>query len=233
MQRKKHSPDFKAKVALEALKGLKTVNQIASETEVHPTQVTLWKKQLSEAIPTIFATEQGSKQKKQEDITGLLYQQIGQLKVELDWVKKKLELPTSAKKKLIEAEHREISISRQCELLGLARSSFYYEPRPETAENLRLMRMLDLQYTATPFYGVRRMTAYLNSQGEEVNHKRVRRLMREMGLEAIYPKPKLSVAGDNIRRYPYLLRERQITAPNQVWSTDITYCSFHKKGDEI
>jgi putative transposase len=89
MQRKKHSPDFKAKVALEALKGLKTVNQIASETEVHPTQVTLWKKQISEAIPTIFATEQGSKQKKQEDITGLLYQQIGQLKVELDWVKKK------------------------------------------------------------------------------------------------------------------------------------------------
>jgi putative transposase len=88
--------------------------------------------------------------------------------------------------------------------------------------------MLDLQYTATPFYGVRRMTAYLNSQGEEVNHKRVRRLMREMGLEAIYPKPKLSVAGDNIRRYPYLLRERQITAPNQVWSTDITYIPMPK-----
>jgi putative transposase len=88
--------------------------------------------------------------------------------------------------------------------------------------------MLDAQYTATPFYGVRRMTAYLNNQGEEVNHKRVRRLMREMGLEAIYPKPKLSVAGDNIRRYPYLLRERQITAPNQVWSTDITYIPMPK-----
>jgi putative transposase len=72
------------------------------------------------------------------------------------------------------------------------------------------------------------MTAYLNSQGEEVNHKRVRRLMREMGLEAIYPKPKLSVAGNNIRRYPYLLREWQITAPNQVWSTDITYIPMPK-----
>jgi putative transposase len=90
------------------------------------------------------------------------------------------------------------------------------------------MQMLDKQYTETPFYGVRRMTAYLNSQGEEVNHKRVRRLMREMGLEAIYPKPKLSVAGDNVRRYPYLLRERQITAPNQVWSTDITYIPMPK-----
>jgi len=89
MQRKKHSPDFKAKVALEALKGLKTVNQIASETEVHPTQVTLWKKQLTEAIPSIFATGQGQKQKSQEDITAMLYQQIGQLKVELDWVKKR------------------------------------------------------------------------------------------------------------------------------------------------
>jgi len=178
MQRKKHSPDFKAKVALEALKGLKTVNQIASETEVHPTQVTLWKKQLSEAIPSIFASDQGQKQKSQEDITALLYQQIGQLKVELDRVKKKLELPINAKRKLIEPEHGEITIGRQCELLGLARSSFYDEPRPENAENLRLMQMLDKQYTETPFYGVRRMTAYLNSQGEEVNHKRVRRLMR-------------------------------------------------------
>jgi len=90
------------------------------------------------------------------------------------------------------------------------------------------MQMLDKQYTETAFYGVRRMTAYLNSQGEEVNHKRVRRLMREMGLEAIYPKPKLSVGGDNVRRYPYLLRERQITAPNQVWSTDITYIPMSK-----
>jgi putative transposase len=85
------------------------------------------------------------------------------------------------------------------------------------------MQILDKQYTETPFYGVRRMTAYLNSQGEEVNHKRVRRLMRGMGLEAIYPKPKLSLAGDNISRYPYLLREQQITAPNQVWSTYITF----------
>jgi putative transposase len=90
------------------------------------------------------------------------------------------------------------------------------------------MQMLDRQYTETPFYGLRRMTVYLKSQGEEVNHKRVRRLMREMGLEAIYPKPKLSVSGANIRRYLYLLRGRQITAPNQVWSTDITYIPMPK-----
>jgi putative transposase len=89
MQRKKHSAEFKAKVALEAAKGLKTINEIASESEVHPTQVTLWKKQLLEEIPTLFASNRGQKQKTQEDLTATLYQQIGQLKVELDWVKKK------------------------------------------------------------------------------------------------------------------------------------------------
>jgi putative transposase len=85
------------------------------------------------------------------------------------------------------------------------------------------MRQIDEQFTRTPFYGVRRMTAYLNTQGEGVNPKRVRRLMRTMGLEAIYPKPRLSLSGDNPRRYPYLLKGRTLSAPNQVWSTDITY----------
>jgi putative transposase len=132
-------------------------------------------------------------------------------------------LSVAEKKERIDLTHPSIPISRQCELLGLARSSFYYEPKPETEQNLRLMRMLDQQFTATPFYGVRRMTAWLATQGETVNPKRVRRLMRTMGLEAIYPKPNLSLAKDNVRKYPYLLKEVEITAPNQVWSTDITY----------
>jgi len=89
LQRKKHSAEFKAKIALEAAKGLKTINEIASESEVHPSQVTLWKKQLLEEIPTLFANNQSQKQKKDEDLTAMLDQQIGQLKVELDWVKKK------------------------------------------------------------------------------------------------------------------------------------------------
>jgi transposase-like protein len=89
MQRKKHSAEFKAKIALEAIKGLKTINEIASEAEVHPTQVTLWKKQLLEEIPSLFASTRSQKQKKDEDLTAALYQQIGQLKVELDWIKKK------------------------------------------------------------------------------------------------------------------------------------------------
>jgi len=96
---------------------------------------------------------------------------------------------------LIEVGDPALSVRRQCELLGLSRSSFYYEPVGETAEDLRLMRLIDEQYTACPFYGSRRMTEWLAERGEEVNRKRVRRLMRIMGLEAIYPKPRLSAAG--------------------------------------
>ncbi len=124
---------------------------------------------------------------------------------------------------MIEPTHPQLSIARQCDLLGIARSSWYYQPKGETADNLALMRLLDEQYTQTPFYGVERMTAWLRQQGLQVNPKRVRRLLRLMGLEALYPKPRLSLPGDEERRYPYLLRGRPITAVNDVWSTDITY----------
>ena len=112
---------------------------------------------------------------------------------------------------------------RQCELLGLSRSSFYYEPAVASPLNLALMRLIDEQYTRTPFYGTRRMTAGLQHQGYRVNRKRVTRLMRIMGLEAIYPKPSLSRPGEAPKRYPYLLKNMIIGHPNQVWSTDITY----------
>ena len=88
---------------------------------------------------------------------------------------------------MVEVDHPELSVRRQCELLGLNRSTFYYEPTGATPEDLRLMRLIDEQYTACPFYGSRRMTEWLTRQGEEVNRKRVQRLMRMMGLEAIYP----------------------------------------------
>ena len=109
-----------------------------------------------------------------------------------------------------------MSVRRQCELLGLSRSSLYYEPGGEAAEDLRLMRLIDEQYTARPFYGSRRMTVWLAEQGEGVNPKRARRLMRVMGLEAIYPKPRLSPAGKGHRVYPYLLRGVRVVRPDQV-----------------
>jgi putative transposase len=107
--------------------------------------------------------------------------------------------------------------------MGLPRSTWYYEPQPETAENLHLMRLLDEQYTRTPFYGSRRMVIALGEQGSKVNRKRVQRLMQKMGIEAIYPKPRLSDPAPGHRIYPYRLRGLQITRPNQVWGTDITY----------
>ena len=118
---------------------------------------------------------------------------------------------------------RALSVRRQCELLGLNRSSLYYVPAAASADNLRLMRLLDEEYTRHPFLGSRRMTVWLERQGESVNRKRVQRLLRIMGLEAIYPKPRLSVAGRGHRIYPYLLRDVRVERANQVWSTDITY----------
>jgi putative transposase len=127
-------------------------------------------------------------------------------------------------RRLVEDGHPQLSVRRQCELLGLCRSSLYYQPARDTAENLRLMRLIDEEYTAHPFYGSRKMTVWLREvQGEQVNRKRVRRLMRVMGLEAIYPKPRLSLAGRRQRIYPYLLRDVVIERPDQVWSADITY----------
>lgn len=124
---------------------------------------------------------------------------------------------------LVDADHAELSVRRQCELLGLNRATFYYQPASATPESLRLMRLIDEAYTAHPFLGSRRMTIWLGKRGEAVNRKRVQRLMRFMGLEAIYPKPRLSLAGRGHRIYPYLLRNVKIERPDQVWSTDITY----------
>lgn len=128
---------------------------------------------------------------------------------------------------MIEPGHPQISLARQCELLGVPRSTYYYTSQGESLENLHLMRLLDEKYTETPYYGMRRMTAWLQSQGYPVNRKRVARLMRTMGLETLYPKPRTSQAHPEHRVYPYLLRDVPITQVNQVWSTDITYIRLH------
>jgi putative transposase len=111
-----------------------------------------------------------------------------------------------------------LSIRRQCELAGLARGSWYYEPAGETARNLKLMRRIDELYLKRPYFGSRRLADELT-----VNRKRVQRLMRMMGLEAIYPKPQTTIRHPEHKIYPYLLRNVEVLRPNQVWSTDITY----------
>lgn len=125
---------------------------------------------------------------------------------------------------MLDGRNEKISIRRQCELLGISRNQYYYKSKLESAENIEIMRLLDKQYTKTPFYGIRRMTEQLRrEQGLVINRKRVRRLMDVMGLETIYRKPNLSKRNEEHKIYPYLLRNMKIERVNQVWSTDITY----------
>ena len=129
---------------------------------------------------------------------------------------------------MIDPAHTQISIRRQCGLIGLNRSTYYLEPAGEAPFNLMLMRLIDQQYMKTPFYGYPKMTAWLRRQKQMVNKKRVARLMRLMGLQAVFPGRRTTVPASGHKIYPYLLRGLAITRPNQVWSTDITYIPMVK-----
>ena len=133
-----------------------------------------------------------------------------------------------ARRALVEPKNTHLSICRQCELLGLNRSTYYLAPAAESEEDLRLMRLIDEQYLKTPFYGSRRMTAFLERRGEVVNRKRVRRLMALMGLEGLHPGPRTTVADPDAPAYPYLLRDRVLTHADEVWSSDITYVPMRR-----
>ena len=124
---------------------------------------------------------------------------------------------------MLDSKHLGLSLKHQCDLLGINRSSVYYKPRPIRPEDLEMMKLIDEQYMKTPVYGTRSMRDYLNRQGYKVNRKRVQRLMRLMGLEAIYPKPKTSKPHPGHRIYPYLLKGLNINRPDMVWATDITF----------
>jgi putative transposase len=119
-------------------------------------------------------------------------------------------------------------MTRQCRLLGIGRSGLYYRPKPTSEEDLALMKLIDRQYLVTPFYGSRKMTAWLGREGRKVGRKRVQRLMRLMGLRAVYRRPRTTTPAQGHRRYPYLLSGLSVTAPNQVWAADITYIPMAK-----
>ena len=124
---------------------------------------------------------------------------------------------------MISLMNENLSVIKQCELMELSRSTYYYKPVPETPHNLKIMKMIDQQYLITPFYGSRSMQMFLREKGEHVNRKRIQRLMKKMGLEAMYPKPKTSIGINEDYKFPYLLKDMVICRPNQVWATDITY----------
>ena len=129
---------------------------------------------------------------------------------------------------MIVTDDKTLSMARQCELLSVSRSSLYYESQGENPLNLKLMELIDKQFLDTPWYGSRQMARHLRRQGYNVGRKRVRRLMRKMGLHPIYQEPKTTVPNPEHKVYPYLLRNLEITRPNQVWCTDITYIRMQK-----
>lgn len=129
---------------------------------------------------------------------------------------------------MVECGHSRLSLVRQCRLLGISRSAVYYKPIGESESNLQLMRLIDEQFMDTPFYGARQMSKHLRRLGYAVGRKRIRRLMRKMGLEPIYQKPNTSAPHPGHKIYPYLLKGLEITEPNQVWATDITYIPMRR-----
>ena len=129
---------------------------------------------------------------------------------------------------MVEKEHPRLSVAAQCRLLSIPRSTFYHRLAGESIENLALMALINRQFMETPFYGVRQMTWHLRNGGHAVNPKRVRRLMRLMGLMPIYRRPNTSKPAKGHRPFPYLLRGLTIDCPNQVWCTDITYIPMRR-----
>mgnify|MGYP000175690376 CR=1 FL=1 len=129
---------------------------------------------------------------------------------------------------MVDPKASNLSIARQCRLLNLQRSSYYYRPKPIKAKDLELMRLIDEQYLKTPTWGSRSMRNHLRRLGYKINRKHVQRLMRLMGLEAIYPRPKTSRPHPEHKVYPYLLRNLNIDRPNQVWCTDLTYIPMNR-----
>lgn len=220
--RRKHTPSFKAKVALDAIKEQKTSAELASQYQVHPGQIRNWKGIATKGLVDLFSDKKKRRDQDQEALIQELYRQIGQLTVDLEWLKKKQDLSHKERLLLIDKTDKEISVRRQANLLSISRSSVYYAPIIDEYD-LVLKAMIDKQYTVTPFYGTRKMSAYLKRNEYPINRKHVQRLMREMGLEAIYPKPNLSRSHPENKIYPYLLRKVNINRKNQVWGADITY----------
>jgi len=228
-KRQQYSNNFKFKIALKAVKGVKTISHLAAEHNLHPTQIGNWKKQLLREGSSLFTRPNDRPQREQQDREAELYEQIGRLKMELEWLKKKLPPSIELKRRLLAPDHPWLSLRRQCELIGLNRSSYYYQPAPESPLNLSLMRLIDEQYLRTPFYGYLKMTEYLRQQhNTQVNPKRVYRLMQLMGLRAVAPRPHPSQRHPEHKMYPCLLRGVEITHSNQVWSADITYVPMQR-----
>nr|WP_138923691.1 IS3 family transposase [Sulfitobacter sp. BSw21498] len=222
-KRRSFSDKFKATVALEALRGDKTAQEIAAKHKVHPTQVTTWKRQAIDGLTGVFSDKVRRAEVNEAEVKEL-HAKIGKLAVENDFLSQGLKpMSPTERKALINADRTDLSLTKQCKLLKISRSSLYYTPVGVNAETLELMNEIDRVFTKYPFFGSRQIAAYLPRNGFYAGRHRVRRLMAIMGLQAIYRGPNTSKRHPQHRIYPYLLRNLPITRPNHVWCSDITY----------
>ena len=218
-KRRNHSPEFKAKVAIAALKGDKTLAELAQQFDIHPNQITDWKTQQLEHSAVVFG-EKAAKDVGPDIQT--MQAKIGELTLENGFFRKGAQQSGPAeRKKMIDRTHQ-LPVIRQCQVLGTSRSTAYYQPQPVPVEELALMRKIDELHLEVPSAGSRTLRTFLRNDGHPVGRQRIRRLMRKMGIEAIYRKPNLSRRHAAHPIYPYLLRNLNINRPNQVWATDIT-----------
>ncbi|WP_321777146.1 IS3 family transposase [Sulfurimonas sp.] len=242
-KRKSYSANFKAKVVLEVLEGEKTVNEIASGYEVLPLSLRNWKKQFLENMSLAFDKSTVVKEYKDE-IDTLKYEKdaiakkLGETIVEKDFLVEKLKSLASSKerKTLLDAKHK-LSQNKQCQLLQVSKSSLYYTPtKPfSRGKDLKILDAINNIYSDFPSYGSRRIHAQLLRDGYSIGKKFVKKAMKYMGIEALYPKPKTTTANKEHYKYPYLLKDFRdyagrvvIEKTNQVWSTDITYIKLEK-----
>ena len=243
VKRKSYSADFKAKLVLEVLEGEKTVNEIASAYGVIPLSLRNWKKQFLENMSLAFDKSTVVKEYKDEIDTlqhekDAIAKKLGETIVEKDFLVEKLKSLASSKerKNLLDVKHK-LSQNKQCQLLQISKSSLYYIPaKPfSSGKDLKVLDAINNIYSDFPSYGSRRIHSQLLRDGYSVGKKFVKKAMKHMGIEALYPKPKTTTANKEHYKYPYLLKNFRdyagrvvIENVNKVWSTDITYIKLEK-----
>ncbi|QHD70249.1 IS3 family transposase [Sphingobium yanoikuyae] len=222
--RRNHSPAFKAKVALAALKGEKTLAELAQQFDVHANQITTWRAQLLEGAAGVFGGESAAENAEPTVDVKTLHAKIGELTLANDFLGRRARQSGSVaeRKAMIDRSHS-LPVARQARELGISRSSVYYLPAPVSATDLGIMRRMDELHLEYPFAGSRMLRDLLRQEGTAIGRCHVATLMKRMAIEAIYRRPNTSKPAPGHRIYPYLLRKLPITRPNQVWATDISY----------
>ncbi|AWV03044.1 IS3 family transposase [Burkholderia sp. JP2-270] len=220
--RRTHSAAFKAKVALAAVKGERTLAELAQQFDVHPDQITEWKRQLQERAADVFGAAGMPSSEPPVDLKAL-HAEIGQLTLEKGFFRRSAHQGGIAERKTMIDRTHALPVSQQTRLVGIARSSAYYRPQPVSETDLLLMRRIDELHTEFPFAGARMLARLLRREGHEVGRRRVRTLMKSMGVEALYCKPNTSRRNAQHKIWPYLLRGMKIERANQVFALDTTY----------